>query len=241
MVAQIDWSRYLRTPQGYMPSSFNISLQGSQLKSGGYDAGVSSGFSGGSRFSGPSFDPNSARFNSQAFMQDLGLPLNTPSGDYLGGSSSFGDLSKNIERSYGVSMADFMNMDPGKRETLFRAKKDKYQGDLFDPVTGMPTRPPKTKEEAIEFQWRADEYARKKGEQNLANSISSLRYALGMTKKSSPFSLATMMSPTLGNMASTYANTNYQPADYSAFFRPDVLQSSPSAAYGGYVNPPGGL
>lgn len=239
MVASINWSRYVQTPYGYDPARFGINLQGDSLTSG-YDSGVTFNPSMG-KSRAPAFDPNSAKFYASSFLRDAGLPLNTPTGDYLGGATTFSELSKAIQKNYGVSLSDFMNMSSDQRESIFRAKKEQYMGQLFDPITGMPTRPPKTREEAIEFQWRADEYARKKGEQNLANSIASLRYALGMTKKSSPFSLATMMSPILGNMANVYATTQYTPADYSAFFRPDVLAQSPSNAYAGYVNPPGGL
>jgi hypothetical protein len=186
------------------------------------------------------FDPSSSGFNAAKFARDFGLPASSPTGDLIfSNNTTFGNVANAIKKSYGVDFSQFLAMSPDQRQSLFTKKKQGYMSSLFDPVTGLPTRPPKTQEEAIEFQWKADEYARKYQERNMANALATLRYSLGQVSRTSPFSLATMMSPIFGNIAQTY--NSYQPVspDYSAFFRPDILAQSPSAAYGGYVDPLG--
>ena len=181
------------------------------------------------------FDPNSVNFRGQDFAKRYGLPINSPSGDLLfSNQSSFKNISDAIKKTYGVDFNQFLNMDQGTRQGLFQQKQAGYYSSLFDPSTGLPARPPKTPEEAIEFQFRAGERARQFSEGNLAKSIAGLRFSLGQVSRSSPFSLSTLMSPIFGQMAQTYGAYNPVTPDYSAFLRPDVAGQSLPNAYGGY-------
>jgi hypothetical protein len=91
-------------------------------------------------------------------------------------------------------------------------------GGLFDDE-GLPTRLPGTPEEALQFQFAASNWARKKNESMLANAQATMRYGLGMINKFGPYSAATMMNPLLGQMGQNYMNMQYDQPDYSYFLR----------------------
>jgi hypothetical protein len=104
-------------------------------------------------------------------------------------------------------------------------------GSIFD-ADGLPTRLPQTPQEALQFQFAAADWARKKNESMLNNAQATMRYGLGMINKFGPYSAATMMNPLLGQMSQNYMNMQYDQPDYSAFMRMGA-----GGGAGGGVNP----
>lgn len=102
--------------------------------------------------------------------------------------------------------------------TAASSKAGGASGDLFD-NEGLPTRLPGSPEEALQFQFAASNWARRKNEQMLANAQATMRYGLGMINKFGPYSAATMMNPLLGQMGQNYMNMQYDQPDYSYFMR----------------------
>lgn len=183
-------------------------------------------------------DYDLGQFRSQRFAKQFGLPTQGPSGESLE-SGDFGQYSANIKKMFGANMQSFMGMSPDQRLTSYNKIKgvgrDSATGAsaLFDPRTGMPTRPPENPQEAVQFQWHANEATRRSQEQMLKNSIGTLRYGLGQVNRGGPGGLAAMQNPLLGQMASTYHNTQYAQPDYSYFLRPDAFGGGMGQYQGG--------
>jgi hypothetical protein len=93
--------------------------------------------------------------------------------------------------------------------------------DLFD-ETGLPTRLPRNRREAMLFQLQASRAARQQQARQTAAALSSLRYGVGMTQFASPYGLGALMSPLLGQMAGVQERVQFAPSDFSYFVRPDA-------------------
>lgn len=102
-------------------------------------------------------------------------------------------------------------------------------GDLFD-AEGLPTRLPTNPQEALQFQFAASNWARRKNESMLENAQATLRYGLGMVNRFGPYSAATMMNPLLGQQAQAYMNMQYDQPDYSYFMRTGQQQTPQTIA-----------
>jgi len=92
---------------------------------------------------------------------------------------------------------------------------------LFD-ADGLPTRPPRNAQEAIQFQFMAAQAARKMQEQRVGQAINTLKYGMGLALRSSPYSMSAMQTPYLRDMANANLSVQYQQPDYSYFLRPDA-------------------
>jgi hypothetical protein len=144
----------------------------------------------------------------------------------------------NVQKTFGVDFMSFLSADPTKREQLYSKNQgtgyDSKTGldALFDPKTGLPNRPPRNAMEALQFQFRADQETRRLNQGLLNNAIATLRYGLGGVNRGGPFSTYGMMSPLLGQMSSTYMNSQYDSPDYSYFLRPDVPGYGSDGGYG---------
>jgi hypothetical protein len=108
-------------------------------------------------------------------------------------------------------------------------------GDLFD-ADGLPTRLPTSPEEALQFQFAAANWARRKNQSMLDNAQATMRYGLGMINKFGPYSAATMMNPLLGQMSQNYMNMQYDQPDYSYFMRKGTPGSVTGGGGGGYFS-----
>lgn len=181
------------------------------------------------------FDPSALSFRADAFASAFGLPTESPEGDPLFSSKgTFGSVSDVFKKNFGTTLTGFLGMSPGKRESVFRSSQENLYKDVFDPITGLPNRPPKNEQEAMMWQWQSDEYARRMGERQMYNAVRAIQFGLGQVSRSSPYSLSTMMSPLFGQLSQAYQGFQYQAPDYSAFLRPDISAEGPSASYGGY-------
>lgn len=109
---------------------------------------------------------------------------------------------------------------------------------LFD-ADGMPTRPPRTPEEAIQFQFMAAQAARKLQERRVGQAIDTLRYGMGMALRSSPYSISAMQTPYLRDIANANLSVQYQQPDYSYFLRTGQDQGGglPQTGVGGGMRP----
>ena len=116
-------------------------------------------------------------------------------------------------------MDEFVKMSPARRTAMGNQIGGGSANSAFDPVTGLPTRVPQNPQEAVEWQFRAAEWARKKNESMLQNATAAMRYGIGMAGRSSPYGLSQMISPYLRQMGSQYMNMQYNQPDYSAFLR----------------------
>ena len=224
-------------------------------------------------------------WSASAWLQGRGLPSTMPSGQSLGSARSLGDLGKAVEGSYGVNLGEWTGMAPEQRTALYNRINTMQMDQIFDPETGLPTRLPRTKQEAMQFQLEGAKRARimqqtqlrealgtlREGvglaredlaarEQNRGAALASLRYGVGLTQRASPYSTAAMISPLLGQQAQTYMqqpqqlaqesqpyltgqaqarmSMQYEPGDYSAFMRPDVLGGGQMPGWAVSPNPP---
>ena len=253
----------------YQPSGFMTSpAYGSNVRFGTTPAGVPQ--RAGRRPQTP--------WSAEAFLQSRGLPTTLPGGQYLGGARNLGQLAGAVEGAYGVNFGQWTHMAPQQRTALYNRQNTMQMNQIFDPETGLPTRLPRTRQEAMQFQLEGARRARglqqtqlrealstlREGvgfaredlaarERNRGAALASLRYGVGMTQRASPYSTAAMISPLLSQQAQTYMQTpqnlagaaqpylggqaaarmsmQYDPGDYSAFMRPEVL----SAAGGGQM------
>ena len=98
--------------------------------------------------------------------------------------------------------------------------------ELFAPKTGLPNRLPRNPREAQLFQLQAARSARTIQQRNIAAATSTLRYGLGLAQRSSPYSLAAMMSPYLRDIAGVQQSAQYAPGDYSYFLRPEAYEGA---------------
>jgi len=206
-------------------------------------------------------------WSAEAYLSGRGLPTVTPSGEYLGGARTLSDLARSVEKSYGTNFGQWASMPSEERTAMFNRLNTMRTNEIFDPETGLPTRTPRTPQEAQQFQLEATRRARLMQQSQLrqalstlqegvglaredlaareagrTRSLATLRYGLGMTQRSSPYSLATMMSPLLAQQARTHMempqqlaretqpylqgqaaarmSMQYEPGDYSYFLRP---------------------
>ena len=163
-------------------------------------------------------------FNTKGFLEAMGLPSATPGGTNLGMARNLDELNSMLKKNYGSDLMGVMRADQTQREQMFNNAGGLQAGSqpLFDPKTGLPNRPPNSPEEAIKFQFEANKVTRQQNQRLLNNAVGTLRYGLGQVNKAGPFSLATMQSPLLGQLSTTYNQSRYDAPDYSYFLRPDA-------------------
>jgi len=216
------------------------------------------------------------RWSAESFLQQRGLPTTTPSGQYLGGARNLGELATAVQRNYGTSLAGWTGMPSEERTAMFNRLNRMQMDQIFDPETGLPTRTPRTAQEAQQFQLEAARRARLMQQTQLrealstlqegvglaredlaaheaqrGRALSTLRYGLGLTQRSSPYSLAAMMSPLLSQQAQTHMqmpqnlagaaqpylggqaaarmSMQYEPSDFSYFLRPEAQAAAGGA------------
>lgn len=122
------------------------------------------------------------------------------------------------------------NRGPGM---MAQAKRNKAaQADLFD-ENGLPTRPPQNQQEAIYFQWMAARAAQKMQERRVNSALSALKYGMGLSLQSSPYSLSAMQAPYLRDISQANLGVQYQQPDYSYFLRPDAYGRQQAGPMGG--------
>jgi hypothetical protein len=119
----------------------------------------------------------------------------------------------NMSTLYGTSVAS-----QRQRRAPAQSAAGQAEAGLFD-AQGLPTRPPRTPQEAIQFQFAAAQAARKMQEQRLGQAINTLKYGMGLALRSSPYSIAAMQTPYLRDMANANLGVQYAQPDYSYFLR----------------------
>ena len=192
--------------------------------------------------------PQQTPWSAEAFLGQRGLPTTTPSGEYLGGARSQGDLAKAVERNYGVGLAQWTGMPSEERSAMYNRLNRMSMDQIFDPETGLPTRLPRSPQEAQQFQLEGARRARlmqqsqlrqalstlqegvglaredlQARERNRAAALATTRYGLGLTQRSSPFGLAAMMSPLLQQQAQIYMQ---QPQNLAGATQPFLSQQA---------------